>query len=610
MKTPLLDSVSSPKDLRKFSIKELELIAEEMRSVIIDTVSKNGGHLAPNLGSVEFTLALHRVFDFSKDKIIFDVGHQSYSHKLITGRKELFHTLRKYQGVSGYTNPEESAYDAFLAGHSSTSLALAVGFVKARELKKENYQIVAVIGDGAMTAGEAYEGLNILGHIGKKVLVVLNDNEMSIAKNVGALSRYLYKLRSSKTYQALKKGNFGSYVGRKIKLAIKELLLPNILFEEFGFTYLGPIDGHNIREMMEVFERSKNIKGPVLVHIMTKKGKGYTFAEEDPIKFHGTEAFDVETGNGNSANKKTFSEYFGEVLTEESKKNDRIFAITAAMPDGTKMSQFKELFPERYLDVGIAEQSAVTVAAALAKEGLRPVVAIYSTFMQRAFDQLVHDVAILQLPVIFMLDRGGVVSDDGPTHQGVFDVSYMRIIPSFIVSAPKDGHELQSLFRLALNSNTPFVIRYPKDTTEFKLTDKGNYEIGKSEVIYSGSDLLIVSYGAVFQTAMKLKEELEKRGHSVGLINAIYAKPLDRDALISEANKSKRIVTIEDNTVIGGFGSAVSEIFSSSDVKVYSFGINDFFPEQGKRKFLLEKYGVSVEKMSQFCERIIGEKKN
>lgn len=609
MENGILSRINSPADVKTLKLEELVLLAQEIRDYIVQVVSSKGGHLAPNLGVVELTIAVHKVFDLDRDKLIFDVSHQCYTHKILTGRKKDFINLRSFGGVSGYCDPNESPYDAFIAGHSSTSLSLALGFVKARELKNESHEIVCIVGDGALTAGEAYEGLNNLGHLGKKVIVLLNDNGMSIGRNVGALARYLYKLRSSKLYlSSLKKASSSALV-KKIKLAIKELLLPNVIFEEFGFTYLGPVDGHDLKELIDVLNRSKNINSPVLIHVITKKGKGYMQAEKDPTAFHGTEPFDIETGRTNGRQSKSFSEFFEEALLEEAENNDRLFVISAAMPDGTRTAKFRDKYPDRFLDVGIAESTAVTAAAALAKEGFRPVVAIYSTFMQRAYDQLIHDVAILKLPVIFALDRGGIVSDDGPTHQGIFDIAYMSTIPSFVVSAPKDGNELKALLRLALKEHSPFVIRYPKDTSPDFGEPYLHYSVGKGELVVSGDDLLLVSYGAVFDVACEARNELIKRGFSVGLVNAIFAKPLDEALIYEQAKSSKLVVTIEEGIEFGGFGSILRCKLASTDIKVYSFSLGDFFPAVGKRRYLMELYGISAAKISSFCEGLLSEKK-
>lgn len=604
----ILKNISEPGDIKNLNFKQLDVLAKEIRDLIIETVAQTGGHLASNLGNVEVTVALHKVFDFSKDKIIFDVGHQTYAHKILTGRKERFNSLRQYNGISGYTNPSESKYDAFIAGHASTSLALALGFVKSRELKKENYEVVALVGDGAFTGGEAYEGLNNLGQLGKKALIVLNDNEMSISRNVGSISRLLSKLRSSSLYQSLKKNIVKTSLIRKIKLSIKELFLPTTFFEELGFTYLGPIDGHNLKELIETFQRTKNILNPVVVHVITKKGKGYSFAEANPTKFHSAEPFEIDTGiSRKKSGSKTFSEIFGEILVEEGAKDPKIFVITAAMPDGTKTNLFKKAFPERFLDVGIAEQCAVTTAAALAKDGFKPIVAIYSTFIQRAYDQLVHDVGISNLPVVFALDRSGVVSDDGPTHQGVFDLSFIRTIPNFVIAAPKDDFELKEMLKIALNYNGPFVIRFPKDVADPFIASPP-VQFGKAEIITEGKDLLIVSIGAIFNRAYKAREILESRKISTGLINARFVKPLDKNVIINNALKTGKVLTIEDNTVLGGFGSSINELLSDFEVRVKNIGISDMFPEQGKRNFLLDKYGLDPGEIANVGEKFAKEK--
>jgi 1-deoxy-D-xylulose-5-phosphate synthase len=605
----ILNSISSPEDVKKLSQQELEELSAEIRKLIIETVSETGGHLASNLGAVEITLALHKVFDFSKDKLILDVSHQVYTHKIITGRKEKFFTLRQYKGISGYANPEESEYDAFVAGHAATSLALAVGFVEARKIKKENHEIVVVIGDGAFTAGEAFEGLNNLGRLGEKVIIILNDNEMSISKNVGALSQYFARIRTSSFYRTIKAKLPKTTFGRRIKLAIKDLILPVVFFEEFGFTYLGPVDGHNVESLVSMLKRSKNINSPVVVHVITKKGKGYKPAEENPTAFHSAHPFDIRTGKFRHPDSKlkSFSEVFGEEIVRLGEEDKRLFAITAAMPDGTKTSLFRDKFPDRFLDVGIAEQCAVTAGAALAKEGLKPVVAIYSTFMQRAYDQLVHDVGILDLPVIFALDRAGVVSQDGPTHQGVFDLSFMRTIPNFVVMAPKNASELRAMLKFALDCKHPVSIRYPKDYAE-EGEEVKKIEIGKAELVKSGKDLLIISIGVMFYPAAEAVKILENKGISVGLINARFVKPIDKDLITREALRSGKVLTVEDNTLSGGFGSVVKEILSDKDIIVHSLGINDFFPEQGNRKDLLAKYGLNAETIAKVGEKIAEEK--
>ncbi len=605
----ILDKISGPDDIKKLSIEELNNLAGEIRALIIQTVSKTGGHLASNLGTVELTLALHKSFNFPEDKLIFDVSHQIYTHKIITNRKDKFYTLRQQGGISGYANPAESKFDTFIAGHASTSLALALGFAEARKIKRKNYEIIALIGDGALTAGEAYEGLNNLGRLREKVIIILNDNEMSISKNVGAMSQYLSRLRSSTFYQRIKSRLPRTTLGRRIKLAVKDLILPVVFFEELGFTYLGPVDGHNIKALVDTFKRTKNINSPTVIHVITKKGKGYEFAEKNPTKFHSAHPFFIENGKDRIVpSKKSFSEVFGNELASLGEEDGKIVAITAAMPDGTKMSKFGGLFPSRFLDVGIAEQCAVTAGAGMAKEGLKPVVAIYSTFMQRAYDQLVHDVGILDLPIVFALDRAGVVSQDGPTHQGIFDLSFMRTIPNFVVMAPKNAPELRAMLRIALRCKHPASIRYPKDYAEEDETLKIHIECGKSEIIESGKDLLIISIGVMYYPALEAVKILRDRNISAGLINARFVKPIDKESILNEALKSGKVITVEDNTVVGGFGSAVKEILSGVGVVVVSMGINDIFPEQGNRDKLLEKYGLSGSNIASIGEKLVKEK--
>ncbi|MGC8999667.1 MAG: 1-deoxy-D-xylulose-5-phosphate synthase [Caldisericum sp.] len=603
----LLDNINSPKDLKNLRVDELQELAKEIRDLIIKVVSKNGGHLSSNLGVVELTIALHYVFDFNKDRLIFDVSHQAYAHKIITGRRDAFETLRTLDGISGYANPLESPYDTFIAGHASTSLALALGFVIARRLKKEDYDIVTIIGDGALTGGEAYEGLNNLGHLGEKVVIVLNDNGMSISRNVGAISRYLTRIRTSKSYIIMKR-LLGSNFARKIKLALKELLLPNIIFEEFGFTYIGPVDGHDLNELIETFNRIKNLNVPVVVHVVTKKGYGYKLSEESPDKFHSAEPFEPESGRFVSDTQRTFSEVFGRTLVELAEKDKRIVAITAAMPDGTKTNYIKEKFPERFVDVGIAEQCAVTSAAALAKEGFKPFVAIYSTFLQRALDQLIHDVSLLSLPVVFAIDRAGIVSDDGPTHQGIFDIAYLSFIPHFVVAAPKDAFELRGLMSLALESDIPFAIRYPKDFAQDGFSKRFVLSIGKAEIVESGSDLTIITLGPVFFEALKALDYFKSNGYSVGLINAIFAKPFDEELILNEALKSKKVITVEDGIKRGGFGESLKAFLSNYGIKVENIAIDNFIPEQGKREDLLKKYGISSENIIKVGVRMIEKK--
>jgi len=619
----LIENIKSPADLRTLSPEELKDLAEELREIIIERVSINGGHLASNLGVVELTLALHHAFDSPVDKIIWDVGHQSYTHKLITGRYEKFSTLRKYKGLSGFPKIDENVHDAFGTGHSSTSISAALGIIEARDILKKIQnpkfkiqnlnKVIAVIGDGALTSGIAFEGLNHAGHLKKDLIVVLNDNEMSISQNVGALSEYLNRILTGDLYQKFKKetkafienipklGGPFSKIAQKAEETLKGLFLPGILFEELGFNYVGPIDGHNIELLIETFKKIKTADAPTLIHVITKKGKGYEFSEKDPCVFHGVGPFEVETGDMISDKKiPSYSEAFGEILTQLAGNDERIIAISAAMKEGTGLDCFAEKYPERFYDVGIAEPHAVTFAAGLASQGLRPVVAVYSTFLQRGYDEIIHDVCLQNLPVIFALDRSGIVGEDGPTHQGVFDISYLRHIPNLVVMAPKDDTELKAMLELALRHNGPSAIRYPRGRVHnagFKIQDS-NIELGKAEILKKGENVALIAIGNTVYPALSAAERLEKEGIKASVINARFVKPLDRELIFSVASKIKRIVTIEENMFAGGFGSAVLEYLNSADIhdiKIKNLGIPDEFVEQGSQAILRKKYGIDEE---------------
>ncbi|MCX7794812.1 MAG: 1-deoxy-D-xylulose-5-phosphate synthase, partial [Thermodesulfovibrionales bacterium] len=597
-------------DLKRLNTEELKNLAEEIRKIIIDTVSKNGGHLASNLGVVELTIALHYVFNSPHDRIIWDVGHQCYPHKLLTGRYPLFHTLRKFGGISGFPRIDESPHDAFGTGHSSTSISAALGMAEARDIKGESRKIIAVIGDGALTAGMAFEALNHAGHLKRDLIVILNDNEMSISKNVGALSEYLNRILTGNLYRKFKDETkqliksmpkqFSEPVAKlaeKAEETLKGILLPpGLIFEELGFEYLGPIDGHNIELLITTLKRLKEIKGPVLLHIITKKGKGYKYSEEDPCIFHGVGPFSPETGSPVKSSHKTYSELFGEYLTELASKDSRVIAITAAMKDGTGLTCFYEKYPERLYDVGIAEQHAVTFAAGLAREGLRPYVAIYSTFLQRAFDQIIHDVCIQKLPVTFCIDRAGIVGEDGQTHQGQFDLSYLRIIPNLIVMAPKDGPELKTMLDLSLRIDGPSAIRYPRGKAIVIEGERNFFSIGQAEILCDGDDIAILAVGNMVGPAMEAAMELKNMDINVTVVNARFIKPLDESLIYSLAGRIKRIITVEDNSLAGGFGSAVLEFLHRTglhDVIVRSLGIPDIFVEHGTQQELRERYGLS-----------------
>ncbi|NPV28548.1 MAG: 1-deoxy-D-xylulose-5-phosphate synthase [Firmicutes bacterium] len=615
----ILERIESPSDLRSLTFAELEALAREIRAYLLDTVSRTGGHLAPNLGVVELTIALHRVFDSPRDKIIWDVGHQCYVHKILTGRRKQFSTLRQYGGLSGFPKARESEHDSFGTGHSSTSISAALGFALARDLKKENYAVVAVIGDGALTGGMAFEAMNHAGHLGTRLIVVLNDNEMSIANNVGALSGYLSRLRTDPLYHRSKEEieevlrripNIGPRMVRAVerfKDSLKYLLVSGMLFEELGFTYLGPIDGHNLRLLSLTLERAKGLPGPVLIHVYTKKGKGYPPAERNPDKFHGLGPFNLETGEPlSSGPAPTFTQTFGECLIRIARENPGVVAITAAMPDGTGLTEFARKFPDRFFDVGIAEQHAVTLAAGLAKSGCRPVVAIYSTFLQRAYDQILHDVALQKLPVIFALDRGGLVGEDGETHQGIFDLSYLRHIPGMILMAPKDQNELVELLWSALNYEGPVAIRYPRGAG-FALNvnldpPPARLSPGQGELLREGKDFVIVAVGPSVYTALKAAEVLAEQGKDVAVINSRFVKPLDEALILSWAERTKRVLTLEENVRAGGFGSAVLEFLADRGFRgeVVRIGIPDCFVEHGAPEILRRQYGLDVDGVIDF----------
>ena len=608
--TKLLDTINSPADVKALTEEQLVQLAGEIRQLIIEVTSKNGGHLAPNLGVVELSLALHKVFSTPKDKIVYDVGHQAYIHKIVTGRRDMFHTLRQYGGLSGFPKRSESEHDAFGVGHSSTSISAALGMAVARDVKGEDYDVVAVIGDGSMTGGMAFEALNNAGDLRKRMIVVLNDNEMSISKNVGAMSEYLYQLRTGETYNRIKHdlegwlGNvdFGGdvlKVLRRIKGSVKNLMLPTCIFEELGFTYLGPIDGHDIHSLIEVLEAAKNLDEPVLIHVITKKGKG-------PNKFHGTGPFEVATGKkiANPNAPITYTEVFGNTVIELAKEDENIVAITAAMPDGTGLTPFSKEFPKRFFDVGIAEQHAVTAAAGMAAAGLNPVVAIYSTFMQRAYDSVMHDICMQNLHVSLCLDRAGLVGDDGFTHHGVFDYAYLRSMPNMTVMAPKDEDELRHMLKTAVGMNGPVAVRYPRGSgVGVALSDSLNtLPIGKAEVLREGSDVSLWAIGTMVESAMKLAEKLAEQGINAGVVNMRFAKPIDKELLLAHAEKYKNIVTLEEGCLRGGVGSAVLEALNEARLlgtcKVLNFGIPDEFILHGDKQRLFQDIGLDVETMA------------
>ena len=614
----LLDKINSPADVKKLSDEQLKQLAAEIRQLLIEVISHTGGHLAPNLGVVELTLALHKVFTTPQDKLVFDVGHQAYIHKIITGRREQFPTLRQYGGLSGFPKRSESEHDAFGTGHSSTSISAALGMAVARDLLGEDYNVVAIIGDGSMTGGMAFEALNNAGTLHKKMVVVLNDNEMSISKNVGAMSDYLYHLRTGETYNKIKNDiegwlknmEFGTDVLkaiRRLKGSVKYLMVPTSIFEELGFTYLGPVDGHDIHGLIEVLQAAKKIDGPVMVHVLTKKGKGYKPAEESPNKFHGTGPFEIATGKKitNPAAPISYTEVFGKTITELADSDKKIVGLTAAMPDGTGLNIFAQAHPDRFFDVGIAEQHAVTAAAGMAAAGMKPVTAIYSTFMQRAYDSILHDICMQKLHVTMCLDRAGLVGDDGYTHHGVFDYAYLRSIPNMTIMAPKDENELRHMLKTALSFNGPISVRYPRgsgvgvDITE----PMQELPIGKAEVLREGKELCFWAIGSMVQSAVQAADKLKEQGIDAGVVNMRFAKPLDKELLIEHAKRYGKIVTLEEGVLAGGVGSEVLEILDDAGLlqqcAVLRLGIPDEFVTHGDKKLLFRDLGLDTDAIVQ-----------
>lgn len=625
--TPLLDAVQSPADLKALKVKDLETLAGEIRRTIIETVAETGGHLAPSLGVVELAIALHYVFEAPRDKIIWDVGHQAYAHKLLTGRKDRFHTLRQHGGISGFPKREESPYDTFTTGHSSTSISAGLGISTAKSLKGEDCKVIAVIGDGSMTAGMAFEGLNQAGHTEKDLIVVLNDNAMSIAPNVGAFSSFLSRKMTGRRFVNLKKDleNFIRSlpgVGENILNLVRKsedsfitFFTPGMLFEAFKFKYVGPIRGHRLPELIETFRNVGHLEGPVLVHVLTRKGKGYEPAEKDPAHYHGVGCFEVTTGCPPPPREKpipSYTEIFGETMVDLAEKFEHLFAITAAMPEGTGLSHFAERWPERFLDVGIAEQHAVTFAAGLATEGYRPVVAIYSTFLQRAFDQIIHDVCLPNLPVVFAIDRGGLVGEDGPTHHGLFDLSYLRSLPNMVVMAPADEDELRHMLYTAIHHPGPIALRYPrgKGLGVDLETDYRRLEIGKAKVLREGKDLVMIALGSLVRPALEAARRLEEDAISASVINCRFVKPLD-SRLCDLAQGAGRVLVLEENTRQGGLGGAVLELFNDSGVegvRVRRVALPDRFIEHGPVSILRAKYGMDTEGVLREARNLWGKK--
>lgn len=600
----ILNNINSPQDLKKLDLPAMTVLAEEIRELLINSVSQCGGHLAANLGVVELTLALHYVFNSPEDKMIWDVGHQSYVHKILTGRREQMQTLRQYGGLSGFPKVEESPHDTFNTGHSSTSISAALGLAIARDLKQEDYSVIAVIGDGALTGGMAFEALNHAGHEERDLIVILNDNEMSISHNVGALSAYLNRLRTDPSYSRTKEDienvlkripGIGPNIARaagRFKDLVKYVMVPGAFFEELGFTYIGPVNGHNLEELILVLKNASRMKGPVLIHTITEKGRGYEPARRDPGLFHGVGPFNVETGLPIKKALRSYTEVFGDFMVERGKNDTKLVAISAAMTSGTGLTDFAARYPERFFDVGICEQHAVTLAAGMARAGLRPVVAIYSTFLQRAYDQIVHDVALQNLPVIFAVDRAGLVGEDGPTHHGVFDLTYLRSIPNMTVMAPSDENELVQMFYTALTLDGPVAIRYPRGVglgIPVNPPDQA-LPVGRGVLLQQGQDLAVIGAGRGTSLGRELVELLAQQGINASLADARFVKPLDRQLICHLACTHKYLVTIEDNIITGGFGSAVLETIQEERLQadVLRVGIPDEFVEHGKVDILFE----------------------
>ncbi len=624
----LLNNINSPDDLKKLPRSQLKELAAELRRMIVDVVARNGGHLAPSLGAVDLALALHYVFDSPNDKIIWDVGHQAYAHKLLTGRRDNFHTIRQHKGLSGFTRMSENPHDAFTTGHSSTSISAALGIASAKRIKDESSKVIAVIGDGSMTAGLAYEGLNQAGdvHKDKNLIVVLNDNEMSISPNVGALSSFLSRTLSAGKLQELRReiGDFlkslpkiGDDVyqwAKRSEESFKTFVTPGMLFEAFNFDYFGPIDGHNLDHLIDILQNIRKIQDPVLLHVLTKKGKGYRPAEENPVHFHGCGRFEVATGEclKTKVQPPSYTQVFGDTLIALAHQDPRIVAVTAAMPEGTGLAAFSQAYPDRFFDVGIAEQHGVTFAAGLAAEGLKPVVAIYSTFLQRAFDQIIHDVCIEALPVVFALDRGGIVGEDGATHHGLFDLSYLRSLPNMVVMAPKDENELRRMLFTAVGQQGPIALRYPRGTAPGVDLEEPikPVALGKGEVVCQGAsdDVLVIAIGQTVSEAVAAHSALLSEGIGITVVNARFVKPLDTELILRLAERTPRIITVEDNTREGGFGSAVLEALAEAGLQSFRLerlGIRDVFVSHGPQQMLRSIHQIDAAAIAAAAKRML-----
>jgi 1-deoxy-D-xylulose-5-phosphate synthase len=607
----LLDQVNGPADIKKIPVDKLPELAQDVRNKIIEVTSQVGGHLGAGLGTVELAIALHYVFDSPTDKMVWDTGHQAYPHKLLTGRRDRFHTLRQFGGISGFLTRNESEHDHFGAGHASTAISAAVGFAAARDVLKQDHHVIALVNDGSLTGGMAFEGLQNAGQLATNLLVILNDNQMFISHRVGAFGAFLAKLttlgmvrRAEEKVEKLltRMSYYGAYLLRLAR-RVKVFLFPGVLFEEMGFGYLGPVDGHDLPQLIEVLKAVKQLKGPHVLHVVTKKGRGYEKAEAEPIKYHGVTRFNPETGEmmKGTPGAPSYTQVFGETLVKLAKEDPKIVAITAAMPEGTGLDLFRKELPKRFYDVGLGEQHAVTFAAGLACGGVKPVVAIYSSFLQRGYDQMIHDVCLQKLPVVFCLDRAGLVGDDGPTHHGAYDISYTRMMPHLTIMAPKDENELQHMLKTALNMPGPSVIRYPRgagvgvpmDNTQKLLP------LGKGEVLREGADATLLAFGQPVQACLEAAEQLGREGLRVGVVNARFAKPIDRDFVLEAARRSPLLITVEENTFIGGFGDAVREALEGDNIPVRTIALPDSFVEHGTQAKLRDKVGLSATKIAE-----------
>ncbi len=616
----LLNKIENPNDIKKIGKEEYAELAQEIRQFLIEKISVTGGHLGSNLGAVELTMALHLALNLPEDKIIWDVGHQSYTHKLLTGRKDGFDGLRQFGGMSGFPKRKESQYDSFDTGHSSTSISAGLGLVKARDIKGEKNTIVSVIGDGSLTGGMAYEAMNNAAKLETNYIIILNDNNMSISENVGGVSKYLNNVRTASGYLDLKEGIYNALRGtrkgnnmvsriRRAKSSFKQLVIPGMFFEDMGLTYLGPVDGHNIDSLLKVIQEAKRVKGAVMIHVLTQKGKGYAPAERHPARFHGAEPFDIETGiPSHPRTVANYTDIFSTVMCKLGQRDERVVAITAAMPDGTGLKRFHNMYPERFFDVGIAEEHAVTFAAGLAAGGLKPIVAVYSSFLQRAYDQILHDVCIQNLPVIFAIDRAGLVGSDGETHQGIFDFSYLSCIPNMNICAPKNKWELSDMMKFAVNLEMPIAIRYPRGTAYAGLKEyRAPIEYGKAEWIYQEQEIALFAVGSMVKTAEGVRDSLKEKGYQVSLINARFVKPIDEEAVLQACKKHKLIVTMEENVATGGYGEQVLRCINTHKMQneYLNISIPDAYVEHGNVELLKKEIGIDEDSIvKRICERV------